>query len=495
MSDWWLKIARDLGKAVGEFQKAVEEVHEPIEQAAKDVRDGLSEPPLLVFVSSIMNPTCDDLVAERAAAKKAIEALPSSRAWLFEYSPASPETAPRVYLRQVKECDIFVLVLGKEITYPVLREYATARKHTRWRLAFLKKCERTPATRRFVGKIGNEVKWQDFGAANDLAKQIQIAIVDLLLLKFRDKLTANEIVVLTALLSQLTKPEVPLPAQPTEPALSEPRIEVSTPKPPRVEKPDSLFSPTYKYGKDGKRMILIPAGEFWRGTSDADILEMNLRFDGKTDWFENQKPQCKIYLDAYYIDETPVTNEEYKRFVDATGHPVPHSWDENRRICPPGKENHPVVHVSWDDANAYARWAGKQLPTEAQWEKAARGTDGRWYPWGNEQPDTSHCNFDNNEKGSTPIGKYSPQGDSPYHLQDMAGNVWEWCSDWYDARCYEHSVDHNPTGPSSGSLRVLRGGSWVDEGDLVRCAFRGWREPDAEGWKFGFRTVVAPVRH
>ncbi|MBI3737456.1 MAG: twin-arginine translocase TatA/TatE family subunit [Chloroflexi bacterium] len=286
------KIARALGKTLTEFRAATDEVKKPVEDAAKTVRDALSEQPLLVFVSSIMNPACDDLVAERAAAKKAIEALPVSRSWRFEDSPASPETAPRVYLRKVKECDIFVLVLGKEITYPVLREYATARKHSKPRLAFLKKCERTPTTQSFVDKIGNVVKWKDFEATNDLEKQIQIAIVDLLLLKFRDKFTANEIIVLTGLLSQWNKLFETTP-QPAEAETPMPRVEVIEPEPPRSDSFD-LFQTTSKHGRDGKRMILIPAGWFTMGSDE----------------YEDEKPIHQVYLDAYWIDETPVTNAE-----------------------------------------------------------------------------------------------------------------------------------------------------------------------------------------
>ncbi|MBM3127418.1 MAG: DUF4062 domain-containing protein [Chloroflexi bacterium] len=271
MSDSWLKIVRDLGKAVGEFQKAVEEVQKPIEQTVKDVRDGLSEPPLLVFVSSIMNPKCDDLAAERAAAKKAIEALPLSRSWRFEDSPASPETASRVYLRKVRECDIFVLVLGKEITHPVLCEYATARKHKRMRLAFLKKCERTPATQSFVHKIGGEVTWKDFGAALDLERQIQIAIADLLLLKWRNKLTANEIAVLTGFLSQVNKViETPTP-QLAEPETPAPRVQVLEPKLPLAKVSAFLESRTYG-------LVTSPSGEVVlkdkRGLQGEKIIEL-----------------------------------------------------------------------------------------------------------------------------------------------------------------------------------------------------------------------------
>jgi iron(II)-dependent oxidoreductase len=238
-------------------------------------------------------------------------------------------------------------------------------------------------------------------------------------------------------------------------------------------------------GRDGKRMILIPAGEFLRGTSDADILEMQVRFGWKPEWFENEKPQRKIYLDAYYIDETPVTNEEYQKFVLATGHRVPYGWDETWRTFPTGKNKHPVVNVSWDDANAYARWAGGRLPTEAEWEKAARGTDGRRYPWGNEFDET-RCNLGG---GTTPVGEYSARGNSPYGVKDMAGNVWEWCADWYNENYYGNSPTQNPKGPASGDSHVLRGGAWNHYQVIARCAFRGWYSPVDRDDLIGFRLA------
>jgi formylglycine-generating enzyme required for sulfatase activity len=226
-------------------------------------------------------------------------------------------------------------------------------------------------------------------------------------------------------------------------------------------------------------------------------------------WSEAEKPQRRIYLDAYYIDETPVTNEEYKRLVDVTGRDVPRGlfgWDKNLRTFPTGKDKHPVVAVTWDDANAYAQWAGGRLPTEAEWEKAARGgiyLDGdqshlqpnpspkRFYPWGNEEPDASRCSI--NERGETPVGKYASSGNSPYGVMDMVGNVHEWCADWYDYKYYEKSPERNPQGPDSGIKRVLRGGSLDYPRPPFRCATRHQEYPYFYPYHFGFRVVVSPI--
>ena len=175
-------------------------------------------------------------------------------------------------------------------------------------------------------------------------------------------------------------------------------------------------------------------------------------------------------LPAFWIDRTPVTNAQYAEFVAATVHRRPAHWNGP---TPPGQiAHHPVVNVSWHDAVAYAEWRGVRLPTEEEWEKAARGTDGRTYPWGNEQPTPKLCNFGNNEKGTTPVGKYSPQGDSPYGCVDMAGNVWEWTQSGYDA-----------TG------KVVRGGSWSIVAYGVRSAFRNWDDPVTADDLVGFRCA------
>lgn len=176
-----------------------------------------------------------------------------------------------------------------------------------------------------------------------------------------------------------------------------------------------------------------------------------------------ERPQRKVYLDGYWMGKTPVTNAQYAAFVTATGRQAPWDW-QNGRI-PAGIEQHPVVCVSWEDAAAFCAWASQvtgrevRLPSKAEWEKAARETDGRIYPWGNEGPDATRCNFNRNEGEITPVGKYSPRGDGPYGCVDMAGNGWEWCADWYDEDYYQTAPARNPPGPQEGTYRVLRGGS------------------------------------
>jgi len=202
---------------------------------------------------------------------------------------------------------------------------------------------------------------------------------------------------------------------------------------------------------------------------------------------DDEKPQRTIDLPEYWIGRAPVTNREYKRFLDANpGHRVPsrpeewakpYNWDEKSRIYPPDKADHPVVLVSWDDAKAFCDWAGLALPAEEQWEKAARGTDGRLWPWGDETPTAGHCNFNADVGGTTPVGRYSPKGDSPYGCVDMAGNVWEWSASWYD---------------QTQRGRVLRGGSWYYLQRGARVSIRDLNTPDLAYLNIGFRPV-APV--
>ena len=244
------------------------------------------------------------------------------------------------------------------------------------------------------------------------------------------------------------------------------------------------------------KMILIPAGEFIMGSVDEYDSEQPIH-EVYLDGYDDENPVHRVYLDAYHIDRYPVTNAEYKKFVEATGHRKPSHWKGSD--YPPDQASHPVVNVSWKDAVAYAQWAGKRLPTEAEWEKAARGTDGRRYPWGDEW-DKSKCNvWESGIGGTTPVGKYSPVGDSPYGGADMAGNVWEWCNDWYNGGYYTISPARNPMGPPSGKTRtkVVRGGAWYgngdsawySNGDSARSAYRGNLDPSDRDDDVGFRCA------
>ena len=153
---------------------------------------------------------------------------------------------------------------------------------------------------------------------------------------------------------------------------------------------------------------------------------------------------------------------------------------------------------SWDLAIAFCDWLSQitnkhaALPTEAQWEKASRGVDGRIYPWGNLPPNITYCNHDSEVGSATEVGKYSPQGDSPYGLADVAGNIWEWCTDWYDENYYSNTPYENPVGPASGQFRVMRGGAWSLGAKFLRCAYRYWALPYKNWEEMGFRIAIIP---
>ena len=201
-----------------------------------------------------------------------------------------------------------------------------------------------------------------------------------------------------------------------------------------------------------------------------------------------------MYLDAYWIDKTEVTVAQYQRCVKA-GACLPSRPDSNSRYCTTvdgAKSNHPINCVAWSQAAAYCGWAGRRLPTEAEWEKAARGMDGRLYPWGNQEPNSTLLNFDTNvDSITTPVGQY-PAGASPYGALDMAGNVNELVADWYDESYYRYSPRDNPQGPPSGESRVLRGASWVNASIYVRAAarLRSARNNAYDGG--GFRCAFSP---
>lgn len=224
-------------------------------------------------------------------------------------------------------------------------------------------------------------------------------------------------------------------------------------------------------------MAAIPAGEFWMGV------------DG-TIGLEDERPRHKVWLDAYAMDVYEITTGRYARFLAATGRTPPWRWESvNLQI----HGDRPVIGVDWHDADAYCRWAGKRLPTEAEWERAARGTDERRYPWGNREPTADLANHALGSRFSysqalMPVGHYE-NGTSPAGLHDMAGNVWEWVQDWYGAMYYEQSPGRNPTGPEQGAFKVLRGGSWSELPKYLLTYGRFKLPPDTRNAYSGFRCA------
>jgi sulfatase modifying factor 1 len=234
-------------------------------------------------------------------------------------------------------------------------------------------------------------------------------------------------------------------------------------------------------------MVYVPAGEFLMGSDAGDL---------------DEQPQRRVYLDAFEIDRYEVTNVQYRRFLLATGQEPPQPWpgryttfrpdrdpDWQGTEYPDGEAMHPVVGVNWADAVGYCAWIGKRLPTEAEWEKAARGTDGRVYPWGDEW-DADEANVGEAGTGYTqPVGSY-PTGASPYGALDMAGNAWEWVADLYDRQYYAFAPDQNPPGPVSGTgERILRGGAWDSLAHHVRVAFRNATHCFGPNYRAGFRCA------
>jgi len=222
----------------------------------------------------------------------------------------------------------------------------------------------------------------------------------------------------------------------------------------------------------------VPAGEFLMGSTVEQVAAYGKECTGCD--YSIEQPQHRVYLDTFQIGKFEVTNRQYMQCVRA-GACTGNSTD-------PAKDDHPVVSVAWFEADSFCRWNGGRLPTEAEWEKAARGTDGRIYPWGDESPTCDLANYTGCGKDTKPVGS-TPKGASVYGAQDMAGNVWEWVNDWYDGNYYQNSPQKNPTGPDSGEYRVLRGGSWDDESWDLRAASRVRYYPNFRLDFYGFRCV------
>jgi formylglycine-generating enzyme required for sulfatase activity len=281
---------------------------------------------------------------------------------------------------------------------------------------------------------------------------------------------------------------------------------------------------------DGMEQVYVPAGGFLMGTTSADLDQTLQECDNcSRDWFKDEFPQHKVYLDAFWIDKTEVTNAMFTQFVAETSYQTDAdkagtaiifnllsedwkkikgaNWQHPRGPTTDidGLDNHPVVQMSHNDARAYCEWAGRRLPTEAEWEKAARGTDGRIYPWGNQPPAGNLLNFadrnlniregDNSEDDgylfTAPVGSY-PDGASPYGVLDMVGNVGEQVADWYSNTYYASSSARNPTGPSSGNYFVIRGSSWSRAGWHIRSVSRVTFTPEKRSNGVGFRCAASP---
>ncbi|MGE3978506.1 MAG: formylglycine-generating enzyme family protein [Nitrospira sp.] len=240
--------------------------------------------------------------------------------------------------------------------------------------------------------------------------------------------------------------------------------------------------------RDGAPMIMIPAGSFPMGVPA-----------GARDGGRDEYPRHDVFVDTFMIDTFEVTNGRYLEFVKATGHRVPQNPRNPTRNLWQGESitegliDRPVINVDWFDAEVYCRWAGKRLPTEAEWEKAAKGTSDRRFPWGNVEPTSKHLNYNQRwigEKTLMPVGSYEA-GKSPYGLYDMAGNVWEWVNDWYDARYYEKSPKKNPKGPDTGTKKVIRGAGWQNETPTVRVFTRVESDPTVRNESTGFRCATS----
>lgn len=231
---------------------------------------------------------------------------------------------------------------------------------------------------------------------------------------------------------------------------------------------------------NGAPMVWVADGAFTMGSQDGA---------------SKGKPVHQVYLNAFYMDMYEVTTARYAKFLEAAGPDqpklVPMFWEQ---VALRQDGDRPVIGVTWSAAESYCRWAGKRLPSEAEWEKAARGTDGRTYPWGNEEPAFKRANFDKPFPGSIyrdglkPVGSYEA-GKSPYGIYDMAGNASEWVSDWYDEKYYVVGPESNPTGPPNGRQKVLRGGSMVDPTILLSAASRESYFPADTGPFVGIRCA------
>jgi eukaryotic-like serine/threonine-protein kinase len=304
------------------------------------------------------------------------------------------------------------------------------------------------------------------------------------------------------------------PAKPTEPTVPPTEPATATPAPTMTPVPTSTptATPTPSMGstmtsdKDGMVLIFVPAGEFTMGSK----------------FYRDERPAHQVSLGGYWIDKTEVTTAMFAKYLNDVSSqvtidpgdflrfirlqdniiynlscPICHkwtdriTWDGTKFSVVAGYEDHPAVMVSWYGASAYCSWANRRLPTEAEWEKAARGTDARVYPWGNARPDDTLANLGSKANDTAKVGSY-PAGASYYGLLDMAGNASEWVNDWYSETYYQNSPASNPAGPDTGKERVVKGNGWDDLYVDGRSSFRLLPSvPEQVGVGLGFRCAVS----
>ena len=294
---------------------------------------------------------------------------------------------------------------------------------------------------------------------------------------------ALELVIVGVMIALSRRPPVQAPNPTATPVPS--KTAAKAPTSTTTKAPANTVAPGLGIGstmirdQDGMEMVYVPASKFTMGSNEYDF----------------EQPIHQVYLDAYWIDKYEVTNGQYEKCVAAGSCSAPGSTGSYTRSSYYGNSRYaeyPVIYVRWHQADAYCQWAGGRLPSEAEWEKAARGTEGYVYPMGDNSPNAQLANYNDNEGDTTEVGSYA-EGVSLYGAMDMAGNVWEWVADWYDETYYTSSPLENPTGPDTGTYLVLRGGSWSDDEWFLRASYRyGGFFPDYTNDYVGFRCATSP---